>query len=156
MPTPLLLDANLTVLLVVGLTDAEYIVRHKRLAAYDKVDFQNVKDHVSRSSALIFTPNVLTEASNLVRHTPEPAKNAVAKTLASLIAQSREEYVQSATAVRHPDYVRLGLTDVTLLILARSGGELLTADLDLYLAAMKARLRATNYNHIREQRPDYR
>jgi hypothetical protein len=54
------------------------------------------------------------------------------------------------------EFIRLGLTDSVLLELGRSGATLLTVDLDLYLAALDAGLNVINYNHLKENRPDFR
>jgi hypothetical protein len=156
MPSPLLLDSNLTVLFVVGLADPAYIGKHKRLDAFDEGDFNIVSSVISNSSGIIFTPNVLTETSNLARQINDPIKTHISHVLAHVIAQSNEMYVDSRVAVAHSDYIRLGITDAVLLTLSKSGGVLLTVDLDLYLAAQYAGLNSVNYNHLREQREDYR
>jgi hypothetical protein len=57
--------------------------------------------------------------------------------------------------VRRTEYRRLGLADAALLCVADSGATILTDDVDLYLAAVRAGLKAINYNHIREMRPDF-
>jgi predicted nucleic acid-binding protein len=155
-PTPLLLDANLCVLLAVGTTRPSYIAKHKRLAAYDVQDFHIVDRIVARAQRILLCPNVLTEASNLARQAPEPIRREVSLMLTAIAARSIERYVESSVAMTDARYPALGLTDAVLLTLARDGGALLTADLDLYLAAVRAGHDATNYNHIREQRRDYR
>lgn len=42
MARPLLLDANLAVLFIVGQTNRSYIAKHKRLSAFDEVDYDEV------------------------------------------------------------------------------------------------------------------
>ncbi len=41
-------------------------------------------------------------------------------------------------------------------MMAVTGAVLLTDDLELYLAASYLKLKAVNYNHIRQARPDFR
>jgi hypothetical protein len=153
--TPLLLDANLCVLLVVGSTQLRYIARHKRLDGYDEGDFRIVRQRCAEAPQLLFCPNVLTETSNLLRQVADPMRKQVAGTLAAIVARSSERHIESRVAMDDPAYLGLGLTDAVLLMLAREGAALLTADLGLYLAATKAGHAATNYNHIRAQRRDY-
>jgi len=156
MPKPILLDANLSILIVVGLTNVSYISKHKRLSAYDEVDFKIVSNLIAASSGVIFTPNVLTETSNMVRYVGDPVRTEISKRLADVVARSQEIYVDSAQAVRRSEYIRLGITDAVLLTLAEQGGVLLTDDFDLYRAAVGSGLTAVNYSHVRmEQRPDY-
>ncbi len=156
MDRPIVIDANVCVLLVFGLTNPSYIARNKRLAAFDEIDFDIVNRIVSSHSGVIFTPNVVTETSNLVRYAAEPYRTEASKTLAVIVQASKESYIRSHIAVEVPEYHRLGVTDCVLLLLTRSNGTLLTTDLDLYLAAARAELPVINYNHIREARSDYR
>ena len=152
----IVLDANLTILFAVGATKRDYIASHKRLRTYDAKDFDILSGLIADSSGVIFSPNVLSETSNLVRYASDPARFEVGTVLAQIIARSEERYVASKTAALRTEYPRLGLTDAVLLELLQPGLLLLTADLDLYLAASKAKLDVINFNHVREQRPDFR
>ena len=157
MATKLILDACLSILFVVGLTKRDYICKHKRLQGYDEVDFDNVSQIIAQSDGVIFTPNVLSETSNIIRYgVNDPLRSELAIKLGVIISNADERVIESRDAVRRREYVRLGLTDAVLLeLLARCGATLLTIDLDLYLAASNAGLNTVNYNHIKEQRPDF-
>lgn len=48
------------------------------------------------------------------------------------------------------EFVRLDLTDATLLQLTHSSRSLLTTDLDLYLSTLNKDAMAVNFNHLRE------
>lgn len=154
--SPILLDANLGILLAVGLTNPRYIRIHKRLTTYDETDYSILSNLISQSTGLVLVPNVLTEISNLTRYIREPFCTEISYTVASIIQKCKEIYVESKIAANHSQFTKLGLTDVVLLTLAGSGGTLLTADLDLYLAASRANLSSINYNHIRAERLDFR
>lgn len=74
-----------------------------------------------------------------------------------MFVMSHEEMqVVSRAAVARAEDHWLGLTDCVLLEVAATGVAILTADVNLYVAANNARYEAINYNHIREQRADYR
>ncbi|AQG78174.1 hypothetical protein AWR27_01710 [Spirosoma montaniterrae] len=63
----LIIDTNLIVLLVVGSVDPKRISSHKRLSKYTNDDFSILKSFVQRfRHPLYTTPNILTEASNLI------------------------------------------------------------------------------------------
>jgi GntR family transcriptional regulator / MocR family aminotransferase len=62
----LILDTNLLLLLVVGLTDPRYVSAHKRLK-FQRQDFQRLQEWIDAATAVILTPNILTETSNLAR-----------------------------------------------------------------------------------------
>jgi hypothetical protein len=156
MKGPIVIDTNLLVLLVVGLTNISYIEKHKRLSSFDKVDFSIATNLIDNFSNFVFTPNVISETSNLIRYLNSPIKEQVSDMFSTMICRSPEIYIESCRASRRPEYRRLGVTDSVLLELLEQGGTLFTDDLDLFLAAQSAGFEAINYNHLREQRPDYR
>ena len=56
-----------------GSASRNYISKHKRLRAYAETDFDLLVAQLSVASAVLLTPNTLTETSNLVDHIGEPA-----------------------------------------------------------------------------------
>ncbi|MBI4923618.1 MAG: hypothetical protein HY834_17900 [Devosia nanyangense] len=146
----ILIDTNLLVLLAVGLTDRKYISKHKRLAAFDESDFDLLANYIDQSHGLLFCPNVLTEASNLMRYVSEPMRTEISAYFELMISRFGEEYVKSAEASEDAAYRALGLTDAVLLTLAKKDAILLTADLELYLEGARRGLPVINYNHMRE------
>src|SRR4051794_36477064 len=100
-------------------------------------------------SEVIVTPNTLTEASNLLRQIAEPARTQIAAAFRDLVHAANECYVESAQAVDRSEFPRLGLTDAGILTKIRRPQVLLTADLDLYLAALRRGETAVNFNHLR-------
>jgi|SRR3954452_22944379 hypothetical protein len=144
-----LLDSNLLVLLIAGNTDRGYVGRHRRLRAYNESDFDLLVEFIAPMSAIIVTPNVLTETSNLLRQIAEPARIQIAQTFRAFVALAQERYVESATAVEEPDFPMLWLTDAAILHELSDALVLLTADLDLYLAAIRQGHSAVNFNHLR-------
>lgn len=144
-----ILDTNLLVLLIVGLTSPRLIASHGGLKAYAADDFALLVGIVSRAAAIVVTPNTLSETSNLLKRIGEPARTAIQTRFAAFIRKSEERYVESATASRRAEFVRLGLADAALLCLSGEG-VLLTADLGLYVAASAAGHKALNFNHVRD------
>lgn len=70
------------------------------------------------------------------------------------IGDKREQYIKSLQAFQRDEYVALGLTDAALLEIAglKENGVspmLLTADLDLAIAAEIRGYRVKNFNHLR-------
>lgn len=150
------LDAQLSVLLAVGATGRHLIRSHKRLSAYDERDFDILVEVMNLQETIVWCPNVLSETSNLTRQINEPARSAIANTLMKLVSTAAESYVPSVEAVARPEYQRLGLTDAALLTLAAGDAVLLTADLDLHVAAETAGMMSVNFNTLRDRRPDFR
>jgi len=153
MPRQVVLDTNLALLLIVGLTNRNYIAKHGRLAAYRVDDYDLLSLLIESYAGIVFCPNVLTETSNLLGQIKEPIRRELYETFATVVELPAvvEKYVGSRDVVRDRPFQRLGLTDAVLLTLSESDGVLLTADLALYLEAKRAGRDAFNYNHIRDQ-----
>lgn len=143
----IILDANLLVLLVVGLTSRSYIVRHKRLAAYSANDFDLLVKLIGSPSRIVVTPNTVTETSNLTAQITEPARTQIMAVMGRLLQKTEEVYIESRIAATHKSFSRLGVTDSVLLNVMAEDRTLLTVDLDLYIAATRRGLKAVNFNH---------
>lgn len=142
------IDANLLVLLVVGLTDKRIISSHKRLKAFSLDDYCILHRIVNEFTSILVTPNILTEASNLLSQHDEPQRSRIMRKLSLLITESDEIQVVSAEACQHQHFTRLGLTDAGLLGCISADRPLVTVDMDLYYAASKQDYRACiNFRH---------
>lgn len=147
----IIVDTNLLILLVVGQTSLPYISMHKRLKAYTISDYHLLVTLLAPASNICVTPNILTEACNLLKQIGEPARSLILCKFAEIVDQISETYIQSRAGVRAAEFMRLGLTD-SVLLLASSDPSivLVTADLGLYLAAMQRGLAVVNFNHHRQ------
>jgi hypothetical protein len=147
----LALDANLALLLVIGLHSEKLIERHKRLA-FTNADFRLLKRLIEKASGIQLTPNALTEVSNIAGFGLSSSdKSAVTAKLAQLIPNWDEDYVPSKNVVQQKEFAWLGLSDTAWLCVLDEGMHLLTVDHDLHVAALRRGLGATNFNHLREQ-----
>jgi len=149
MPT-VLLDSNLLVLFIAGMSSREYIGRHRRLRDYSEEDFDLLVEFIRPMSALVVTPNILTEASNRLSGIAEPARSHIADTFRQIVGSMDERFVQSTRAVEQREFPRLWLTDAAVLTELANSHVLLTADLDLYRAASQRGYSAVNFNHLRQ------
>lgn len=145
-----MLDANLLIVLIVGLNDPAQVGRHKRTREYSVEDFELLRSLVAKVDQVVVTTNALTECSNLLRQTSEPLASELMLLLAAVITEADERHCPSIEASRRPDFPRLGLTDAVMLEIIGDDLPLITADLDLYLAALKECPTAvSNFNHLR-------
>jgi len=147
----LIIDTNLLILFVVGITSRKYITIHKRLRHFCEQDFDILTQIVERSEQVCITPNTLTETSNLACYIEEPAKSEILTNLIKIVTSSVEVYIRSSDAVQGDYFIRLGLTDSVILNCLSSETTLLTADMDLFLAALNSGNKAVNFNHIRDK-----
>ena len=144
---PIILDANLLILLVVGSASRSYIAKHKRLRAYTEKDFALLVDMLSIAPRIIVTPNTVTETSNLIVQISDPARSHISAAFRALLTATDEIYVESKEAAVHTAFPRLGLTDSVLLKLVADQHILLTADFDLYHEAIRRGHTAINFTH---------
>ena len=146
-PSAVLLDANLLVLLIVGLASPDYISRHKRLRAFTIEDFELLRELLTSAQRVIVTPNIVTETSNLASQIPEPAGSRILTVLRALLASTIEVYVPSHSAAAGEAYLRLGITDAATLAVTTDDLTILTTDLDLYLESGRIGRAAINFVH---------
>ena len=147
-----LIDTNLLVLLAVGIYKRGRIATFKRTRQYTLDDFDLILGLFSVFSRRITTPNILTEADNLLRQLPESEHPMVAKTIAALVAEFFEQYHPSREAVRTVEFARLGLTDCVTVSLTH---EILVVTDDFRLSNRLTGWGrdALNINHIRMLNP---
>jgi hypothetical protein len=143
----IVLDSNLLVLFVVGVTSPAHIARHKRLQAYTERDFHLLMSVLANASGILVTPNTVTETSNLVGQIAEPARSRIYLTFRTLLTETEEIYIESQRGARHPAFPRLGITDAVLLSIENKNLVLLTTDVLLYLEAERQGCKAVNFNH---------
>lgn len=146
----IVLDSNLLLLLVVGLAGEGYIAKHRRLRAYTVEDFKLLIKVISGVDYVVVSPNTLTETSNLLAYISEPDRTFLFKVFDGFIQKVTEKYFESRQSSKLPDFSKLGLADTVLLELASTTDSLLTADLELYLAASKKGRNVLNFNHLRQ------
>ena len=128
------IDANLLVLLVVGRVDRGLVGKHRRARRFSPADYDRLSKAVEDMNRVFVTPNTLTEASNLL----ESGDRRFLSELRILIEESEEVTVASAAAARNVAFPKLGLSDAASIEAASPGRPLVTADLDLYAAAVAA------------------
>ena len=147
-PTQIYIDASLLVLLVVGATGKDLIAKHRRLRTFEIADYERLVRLINQTDRVLVTPNILTEASNLLAQHAEPERSHFYDMLRTLISQAEEKVVASKVAADNSAFNRLGLTDAALLEIVSRANPLITVDLDLYLAASaKESEAAFNFRH---------
>lgn len=153
--TTYVIDANLVVLLAIGSYDIGLAGgRHKRCREFDARDYTILDDLLTGADSVVCTPHAMAEASNLIRQIGEPLRLKLTVHFGLLTSGFREAYATSGEAATDDAYPRLGLTDASLLVVSMDL-DILTTDLDLYLAALQRGQRATNFTHLRESIAPY-
>ena len=131
------IDANLLVLLVVGSVGRELIPKHRRLQDYTAEDYDLLLATIGQVERVFVTPNILTEASNLLGQHGEPERSYLFEAFRSIIEDTVEIVVASEVASSNSEFIRLGLTDSALLEAVTEDIPLITVDAGLYSAVME-------------------
>lgn len=145
----LLIDTNLLLLLLIGSFDPTWIAKFKRTRVFTIEDFRAL-DVLSRQfSRIVVTPNILTEASNLLGERSRSLPPEFFASFPRFVQAMKERYVASAKATIEPCFAWLGLSDSALVHLGPKRHLVVTDDLDLYNELVRCKIDAINFNHLR-------
>jgi hypothetical protein len=155
----LLLDTNMLILLVVGVYARAKISAHDLTASYRPEDFDLLDSLMSGFSRFATTPNILTEASNLLgggkekRNGKEKKYRSELALLARLVDNPNfiEIYQPSQPIMtdQSPLFLKFGLSDMATCEVVKQDYTLLTADANLYYYLVSNGYSAVNFNHLR-------
>jgi len=146
--TPVLLDANLLVLYLVGLVDRDLARRFKNTQQFSLDDLEWLCAFVG-GRPLVATPHVLTEVSNLGGQLSGAMKECFFAVLAQCIKTLDERAIPSRDAVTASVYGQLGLTDATIERVAATPVVILSTDAPLVHRLQSQNLPALNFWHLR-------
>jgi hypothetical protein len=150
MSSSIIIDSNLLTLFVIGTASRNFIATHKRASPYTAKDYDLLVKILGGALEILVTPHALAETSNLIGYTKEPDRAKIYETMRRITSGLTECPVVSSKSMERTEFLRLGLTDCTLLDINHQAKILLTADLNLYLAATKVGYEAYNFHHLRD------
>lgn len=148
-PVNALIDANLLTLWIIGNVAEEEVPRCRRTRHYSVNDFRLLHGYVGRCARVVVTPNVATEASNLIAVLQGKYLLQARSILAQALEVWEEVYVKSADASALVEYRWLGLSDAAILLAASTEVEVLTDDLRLFDTLCRRGVKAINFNRLR-------
>lgn len=144
-----LLDTNVLLLLLFGLTHPGDLDRFKRTQGYSRSDHRLLRDFVKNFRVRVTTPHVLTEVSNLAKNLPERWKPRFHKAFTTYVKSALEESQASKDVVATDVCRRFGLTDGVILSQAVGRYLLLTDDFGLAQYFNHCGGHSLNFNHSR-------
>lgn len=152
--TSVLVDTNLLVLLVVGMSGRDKIGRHKRTREFEEEDFDLLLSLLDPFDTYWVTAHCLAETSNLMAQTNDKERPMLLEGLASFCKHkgAKESNIAMSRIFKDHRYPRLGVADTGFLQKSRTVNCSITTDLALYLSIEKAGSRAINFNHVRQAR----
>jgi len=113
----ILVDTNLLLLLLVGLTEPSFVPKFRRTEKFAPEDCKTLENFLSRFDQIFTLPNVLTEVSNLAGQIEDKTKKTFDEIFCKFIRAVKEEYVPSYTLTEDESAFRFGLTDCAIMAL---------------------------------------
>ena len=107
----ILIDANLLLLLFVGLHSRKRIGQFKRTAQFTPEDFDCLMSIIPRFTQIITTPSILTEVSNMLGQFTGHDRALVFSRFSLGLRQLQEHFTSSSEVSQEPCFLKFGLTD---------------------------------------------
>lgn len=147
----LLLDSNVLLLYIVGLTDKSQVGRFKRTAnsGFTAQDFNLLESFVLRFTQVVTLPYILAEVSNFV-DTGDKLGRMMLETLATQIGVFYEPSIRSMDVAPTKGFTQFGLTDAAIFLAAQNRYLVLTKDMPLWAFLYNSGVAAVNFNNLRE------
>ena len=125
------------------------VAKHKRTEKFSIEDYDLLIDCLSQYKRIHVTPNIVTEASSLLRQTYEECSEKLMTILKEMLDKVDENYVTSKKAASCPAFRWAGLTDCSIAAGFGKRIDILTTDFPLYNFLQKSGYRAVNFNNLR-------
>ena len=142
-------DTSVLLLYFIGRFAPEQITRFKRTENFVLDDFTTLTLLLGRFERLLTTPNVLTEVNSFSRQLGEPLRTDYFERLRGEIHLLQEEYVRSDEVAGGDVFMKFGLTDAGIHLLAQRPYLVLTTDFPLYMLLQSQGIDAINFNNLR-------
>ena len=142
------LDCNIFVLYVIGVLGKHHISKFKRTQVFREQDFDLLVTLIKRSK-VILTPNVVTEASNLLEAYNFKGQNVGLIALKEILQELNEKYEDSRKLILIYSFMKFGLSDSSIDNLCQSSVIAITVDFPLFGYLLSRSYPVINFNHIR-------
>lgn len=144
------MDTNLLLLFFVGGYDRDLVERFSRAAdRFVSSDFDTLSGVLGGFDKIVTTPHILTEVRNLLGQLGGRARTECFERLALSVASLDEAYVSGALLARKPTFVKLGITDTSIIEVAAAPYLVLTDDFRLYNHLVDRGIDVLNFNNLR-------
>jgi hypothetical protein len=143
-----ILDCNVLLLLIVGIVDKKHIPKFKRTNVYSGQDYETLVELIKHSK-IVVTPNVLTEASNLLEsYNNQYGDYSIFLGLRNFINSCDEKYFKSAELASQNSFLKLGLADISVVEVCKKGAIAITTDGKLFAFLSSSECGVINFNHV--------
>ena len=152
-----LVDTNLLIVLLVGWFNPQHLKNCRATkSSINPEEFLMLERFVGQFDQIITTPHILTEVSNLAGRLPESLHTPFRMVFSRMIETWAEQTRPAAEITKHPHFLRFGLTDTAISMIAPGSCLVLTDELPLFGLLQSRGVDVINFNEVREQAWDNR
>jgi hypothetical protein len=144
-----LIDTNLLIGYLIGSLNPQHLHNCRATKAFSVEDFELLNKFIAQFRSIVTTPHVLTEVSNLAGKLPESLHIPFRTVFQLLIDRLSEESEPSKAISVKEDFLRFGLTDTAISMIAPGRYLVLTDELALAGMLNKRGVHVLNFNHLR-------
>ena len=146
----ILVDSSLLVVYLVGSFDRRHLINCRAIkSSFTNDEFELLARIIGLFDVVITTPHVLTEVSNLAGRLPARLHVPFRTFFADVIKQLLEQNASAADLSLAPHFVRFGIADTAISLVAPGKYFVLTEEVALYSLLSTNGVDVMNFNHVR-------
>ena len=146
----ILVDSSLLVVYLVGSFDRRHLINCRAIkSSFTNNEFELLAKIIGLFDVVITTPHVLTEVSNLAGRLPVRLHVPFRTFLADVLKQLLEQNASAADLSSAPHFVRFGIADTAISLVAPGKYFVLTEEVALYSLLSANGVDVMNFNHVR-------
>jgi hypothetical protein len=146
----ILVDSSLLVVYLVGSFDRRHLVNCRAIkSSFTDNEFELLARIIGLFDLVVTTPHVLTEVSNLAGRLPERLHVPFRRFFAHLIGRLAEQNASAVNLSRASQFVRFGMADTAISLVAPGKYFVLTEEVALYSFLSRNGVDVMNFSHVR-------
>lgn len=146
----ILVDSSLLVVYLVGIFDHRQLLNCRAIkSSFSQAEFDLLRNLLAEFDAIITTPHVLTEVSNLAGRLPRVVHSRFREFFARVMTRLTERSVAAIEIASAEHFIRFGMADTAITLIAPGEFLVLTEELALFDYLSRNGVDVLNFNHIR-------
>jgi len=126
-----IIDTNIFILFLAGQINENRIENYTRNSLYKREDYYFLLSILSGYDRIITSPNILTEVDNILNRITGEDKYKYLVLVKTIYKQTIEKYIETETVAQNWFFDTLGITDSSILMMAKNCELLISGDSSL-------------------------
>jgi hypothetical protein len=123
-----IIDTNIFILFLAGQINENKIGRYTRNSLYTKEDYYYLLNILADYDRIIASPNIFTEVDNILNRINGEDKYKYLVLVKTIYKQTIEKYIKTETVAQNWFFDTLGITDASILMMAKECELLISGD----------------------------